>query len=380
MTISLTDPFPALADIPFWCQYHGAMQPIGKMFERHSRPVLMLLCLAFVGLIGLMDYRTGFEVSLSVFYLLTVGFAAWFIGRSFALFLSVLSVAVSFVADVKAGMRYSSSFIPIWNATILAASYAVVVWLLGSLRSLQRELESRVQQRTVALTREMIERERLEREILEIGERERRRIGRDLHDSLCQHLTGTALAGQVLEEKLAAKSLAESADAGKVVELVEGGITLARDLARGIYPVEVDAEGLMVAFREFAENTGKWSKTECVFECDSPVLVHDASTASHLYRIAQEAVRNAIQHGRANRVVISLSDRGGALTLTIEDDGTGLPENWQKGQGLGTRIMAHRAAMMGAELSIEPNPTGGTFVKCSFPPDRPRTEKTASTS
>jgi signal transduction histidine kinase len=178
----------------------------------------------------------------------------------------------------------------------------------------------------------------------------------------------------VLEEKLAAKSLAEASDANRVVELVENGITMARDLARGIYPVEVDAEGLMAAFREFAANTTKWSKTACVFECDTPVLVHEAATASHLYRIAQEAVRNAIQHGRAGRIVISLSDRGGRLSLTVEDDGAGMPENWQKGAGLGTRIMAHRAAIIGAELSIEPNPTGGTFVKCSFSGTAVKTE------
>jgi signal transduction histidine kinase len=343
------------------------MNWIINRLEGRSRPVLMLACLVFVVLVGLVDYRTGFELSFSVFYLLAVGVATWFVGRGFGLFLSLLSVAVAIAGDVKAGARYSSSFIPIWNATILTASYAIVVWLLSTLRSLHRELESRVLQRTVALTQEMTERERLEKEILEIGERERRRIGRDLHDSLCQHLTGTALAGQVLEEKLAAKSLAEASDASKLVELVENGITMARDLARGIYPVEVDAEGLMAAFREFAAATAKWSKIACVFECHTPVLVHEATTASHLYRIAQEAVRNAIQHGRAGRIVISLSDRGGRLTLTVEDDGVGLVENWHQGAGLGTRIMAHRAAMIGAEFSVEPNPTGGTFVKCSFP-------------
>jgi signal transduction histidine kinase len=343
------------------------MNGIFKRLERHSRPVLMLACLAAVALIGLVDYRTGFETSFSVFYLLVVGFATWFVGRGFGLMLSLLSVTVAIVGDVKAGARYSTPLIPIWNAAILTASYAIVVWLLSMLRSLQRELEDRVLQRTVALTQEIGERERLEKEILEIGEQERRRIGRDLHDSLCQHLTGTALAGQVLEEKLAAKSLTEASDANKVVELVENGITMARDLARGIYPVEVDAEGLMAAFQEFAANTSKWSKTSCVFECDTPpVLVHEANTASHLYRIGQEAVLNAIRHGKAGRIVISLSDRAGRLSLSVEDDGIGLPENWRQGAGLGTRIMAHRAAMIGADFSIEPNPTGGTFVKCSF--------------
>jgi signal transduction histidine kinase len=212
----------------------------------------------------------------------------------------------------------------------------------------------------------MAERARLEKELVEVSEREQRRIGHDLHDSLCQHLTGTALAGQVLGERLAAKSLPEAADANQVVELVEEGIALARNLARGIYPVDVEARGLMAALDDLAANISKVSKITCVFECDLPVLVQDAAVGTQLYRIAQEAISNAIRHGKARRVGISLSERGGAVTLAIEDDGTGLPEGWQKGQGLGTRIMAHRAGMIGGEIALEPNPTGGTLVRCRF--------------
>ena len=173
----------------------------------------------------------------SVFYLLGVGLAAWFVGRGFG------------AADVGLERRWSGSEAtwrrapttrirssPVWNALILMVFYLMVVWLLASLRSLQRDLEATVRERTQALRHEMAERQRLEEEILQISEREQRRIGHDLHDSLCQHLTATALAGQVLGERLAAKSLPEAADAGKVVELVEDGITLARNLARGLYP------------------------------------------------------------------------------------------------------------------------------------------------
>jgi signal transduction histidine kinase len=212
----------------------------------------------------------------------------------------------------------------------------------------------------------MAERERLEKEILEISEREQRRIGRDLHDSLCQHLTATALAGQVLRERLEAGSPAEAGDARKIIELVEQGIVMARDLARGIYPVDMEAEGLMAAFQQLASNITKWSKIPCVFEHDSPVLINDATTATHLYRIAQEAVANAIRHGKARRIGITLSEQRGQVSLTVEDDGAGLPEGWQKYQGLGTRIMAHRAAMIGGVFAMDLNPTGGTLVKCSL--------------
>jgi low affinity Fe/Cu permease len=169
--------------------------------------------LGFLILVGIIDYLSGYELFFSVFYLLGIGLATWYMGRGYGLCLSVLSVAVWITGDLAAGARYSSSFIPIWNSTILLTFYFIVVWLLASLQSLHKGLEEQVRQRTLALTQEMAERERLEKEILEVSEREQRRIGRDLHDGLCQHLTGTALAGQVLRERLEAKSAPEAADA-----------------------------------------------------------------------------------------------------------------------------------------------------------------------
>ena len=342
------------------------MTKLLQSLEHRSRPVLMLTGLGFTVLVGIIDYLTGVELYFSVFYLLGIGLATWFIGRKYGLVLSVLSVAVGIGGDLAAGAHYSSPFIPIWNSTILLTFYFIVVWLLASLQTLHKGLEEQVRQRTLALTQEMAERECLEKEILEVSEREQRRIGLDLHDNLCQHLTGTALVGQVLRERLEAESHPEAANARRIIELVAEGILMARGVARGIYPVDMEAEGLMMAFRELSASLTKWSKVVCVFEHDSPVLIEDATTATHLYRIAQEAVSNAIRHGKAKRIVIALSEMKGRVTLTVEDDGVGLPEGWQKGQGLGTRIMAHRAAMIGGDFAIDLNPTGGTFVKCSF--------------
>jgi signal transduction histidine kinase len=343
------------------------MMKLPKSLEHRPRLFWMLAGLGFLALVGFIDYRTGFDLSFSVFYLLGIGLGAWFIGRWYGLLLSVLSVAVWMAGDFAAGAHFSTPFIPIWNSAILLTFYGVVVWLLASLQSFHKGLEDRVRQSTQALTEEMAERERLEKEILEVSEREQRRLGRDLHDGLCQHLTGTALAGQVLREKLEAKSLPEAADAGKIISLVEDGITMARDMARGTYLVDMEAGGLVAALQELAANISKWSKTVCVFEHPTPVLIQDTTAAMHLHRIAQEAVTNAIRHGEARRIVVELSEHHGRVTLTVEDDGVGLSEGWQKKQGLGTRIMAHRAAMIGADFVIDHNPTGGAFVKCSLP-------------
>jgi len=320
-----------------------------------------------VAAIGLVDYLTGYAILFSAFYLIPVAMAAWRVGGVFGIVVSVLSVVISIAGDYAAGAHYPNVFVPIWNGVIGLTVYCVVVKALISLRKLQLELEERVRQRTHALANEIQERARLEKEILEISEREQRRIGHDLHDSLCQHWAATAMAGQVLSEKLAEKSLPETADAKQIVKLAETGISLTRNLARGISPAEMETEGLVIALRELAANITQMFKINCAFECDLPPAIDDAAAATHLYRIAQEAINNAIRHGKPKQIVISLSNQKGRVELTAEDDGTGLPDDWQKNRGLGTRIMAHRAAMIGGTFSVEPNPTGGTFVKCSVP-------------
>jgi signal transduction histidine kinase len=342
------------------------MLQIVKRLEQRSRIVFITAALLIAAAIGLVDYLTGFETSFSVFYLLAIGLAAWFVGRGFAIFVSILSVAVSLGGDLARGAHFSSPLVPAWNAIIAIAFYLVVVWLLTILRSLQRELEARVQQRTAALKEEIAERERLERELLEISEREQRRIGQDLHDSLCQHLTGATLAGQVLEEKLAARHLPEATEAGKVIELVEEGITLSRKLAKGLHPVEMGADGLMLALEEYAATSGELFKVTCHFECDLPVLIHDTATAGHLYRIAQEAVGNAIKHGKARNILIRLDASEESTVLSVKDDGVGLPEPLPQNRGMGMRIMAHRAGMIGGMFGARRDETGGTLVTCEL--------------
>jgi signal transduction histidine kinase len=337
-----------------------------KKLEHRSRRVFVAIALMTVAVIGTVDYFTGFETSFSVFYLLAIGLAAWFVGRGFAIFISILSVVVSLGGDLARGAHFSSPLVPAWNAIIAMAFYLVVVWLLTILRSLQQELEARVQQRTAALQEEIAERERLERELLEISEREQRRIGQDLHDSLCQHLTGTTLAVQVLEEKLAARNLPEAAEASQVIELVEEGINLSRKLAKGLHPVDLEADGLMLALEEYAATSSELFKVSCRFECDLPVLIHDTATAGHLFRIAQEAVGNAIKHGKARNILIRLDASEEATVLSVKDDGVGLPESRLKNRGMGLRIMAHRTSMIDGNFNVRRAETGGTLVTCEL--------------
>lgn len=320
-----------------------------------------------LGLIGLVDYSTGFEMMFSVFYLLEVGLAAWFLGRSFGYLMSVLSVAVWIGGDIAAGAHYSSPLVPVWNAVLLIIFYWIVVMLMSNLRSFHRELEEKVAQRTKSLTREMRERERLEGELIKVSEREQQRIGHDLHDGLCQHLTATALAGKVLAEQLSSRGQPESAHANRIVDLVEEGISMARDLAHGLNPVLMKEHGLANALDELTSSLSKNSKLSCLFECEGPVSLKDENRENHLYRIAQESIANAIRHGKANNIRVTLSETNDTVQLTIEDDGVGFPENWEDSDGHGVRIMRHRAAMLKGEITIEPAITGGATVTCHVP-------------
>jgi signal transduction histidine kinase len=336
--------------------------------ENCPRPLLIATTFALLLAVGAVDYFTGFNLSFLTFYLLPVSLAAWFLGRLFAVGIAVLSVAVWLLGDIAAGAVFANSFVLGWNAAIALAFFLVVIWLLNRLRAVLRDLEARVQQRTAALTLQMSERERLEREVLEISEREQRRIGHDLHDGLGQHLTGTALAGKVLGDRLAARSLPEAADAERLVSLIEDAIELTRALARGLSPVALDADGLMMACRELAAQTSERFHLDCRFSCEQPVILDDPVAAAHLYRIAQEATSNAVRHGRARSIGIALARQSERLILSVEDDGIGLSEAAERGrqQGLGLRIMAHRASMIGATFDVRRGAVRGTFVRCSL--------------
>jgi signal transduction histidine kinase len=280
----------------------------------------------------------------------------------FSLAIVVVSVAVWKLSDLAAGIPA----VGFWNAGMAFFSYALFASVLSRLRTLVLELDRRVHERTAALQREVVERQRLDREIAQVADRERRRLGRDLHDSLGQHLTGTALAAQVLKEKLAARSAPEVMEAEKLVRYVEEGIDLTRNLARGFFSPELEADGLIAALRGLAENISERFRIPCVFDGDESARIHDSNVATQLYRIAQEAVMNSVKHAAAGRINIRLTTEGHKLCLTIIDDGIGFPENLSQSQGLGLRLMRHTATLAGATFNVRRNGRGGTIATCKL--------------
>jgi PAS domain S-box-containing protein len=214
---------------------------------------------------------------------------------------------------------------------------------------------------------DITERKHLEKAILDISEREQRRIGQDLHDGLGQHLTGIAFMTKVQEQKLKEKRLPYAADAAKIVKLVNQAIDKTRELARGLSPVVSESHGLMSALRQLGAEVEDVFGVTCHLRCEAPVLIEDVSLATHLYHISQEAVSNSVKHGKARTIEITLAANENRGVLTIQDDGSGCKKIPVNSKGMGHHIMTHRAKMIGGTLDIHSCTPHGTVVSCIFP-------------
>jgi Signal transduction histidine kinase len=327
-----------------------------------------------LAMVGYADYITGYELTMLAFYLLPILYVLRYVGPGFAFVMALISAVVWLLVNIAAGERYSDLLIPIWNTSIRLSAFLLVIILFST----RDHLKKLVDQRTEKLRQEIRERSRLEKELLEIAEAEQRRIGHDLHDSLGQHLTATALAGKVLAKKLANKSTVEPATADHVVTMVEEAIELTRNLARTLHPIELGADGLVGALQNLAANLSKAFNVSCRLQHSGTVVLNDPNAGIHLYRIAQEAASNAIRHGRARNIVISLDATSKSIMLAVTDDGTGLPADARTKKGMGLRIMDYRAGMIGATFDIQNLPSGGARAVCVLHPRLTDTENYAA--
>ena len=208
----------------------------------------------------------------------------------------------------------------------------------------------------------------LEREILNISERERRRLGQDLHDDLCQQLAGIEFLSQTLANHLAKRSKSAAAQAQEIAQMVQRAMTQTRELARGLSPVPLEAEGLTDALRELAARIKTIFRRDCRFHSAPPVLVPDHNVAIHLYHIAQEAVGNALKHAQATSIEVGLAAEGKGVSLRVSDNGTGdIPHQPRKRKGMGLQIMQHRAAVLGGTLLVQATVGAGTTIVCTVP-------------
>jgi PAS domain S-box-containing protein len=232
-----------------------------------------------------------------------------------------------------------------------------------TIRSLNAELEHRVQQRTAELMEQIAARRQLEEEILQISEREQRRIGQDLHDDLGQQLAGAWMMAEVLQRTLEVEKSPQSVAAKKMGELLQKALAQTRGLARGLHPVAPEQGGFSKALETLAAQSSELFGVKCHFECRESAPAEDETAMMHIYRIAQEAVSNAVKHGKAKNIRICLTKDA----LTITDDGKGLQAP-AKSEGMGLRIMRYRAEMTGGTLKVGNRRGKGVVVTCQFKP------------
>ncbi len=216
-----------------------------------------------------------------------------------------------------------------------------------------------------SILRDISERKRLEAEVLQASEREQCRIAQDLHDGVGQQLAGISCLSNTLMRDLAARRSPHASAAAKISKLLDVAVAQMRGLARGLHPVAPEPNGLMVSLVDLAAHVSDLFKVNCRFECPVPVLLEDYTMATHLYRIAQEGVTNAVKNGRAQHIEIGLSRAMQQIILTVDDDGAGFTQNPHSRKGLGMRIMNYRARMVGGLLVFMARAGGGTHMSCA---------------
>jgi PAS domain S-box-containing protein len=214
--------------------------------------------------------------------------------------------------------------------------------------------------------RRELERQALQREVLAITAREQRQIGQELHDGVGQELTGLGLMAQSLSQRLP-EAAAEKRIALRLLAGLDSLHQKVRELSRGLIPVYVESSGLSAVLNDLAVRTTGASGISVTAECPDWVELPDHATATELFYIAQEAVSNALRHGRPRNILLTLLTEPDGLRLRIKDDGIGLPDGLEQSDGLGLRIMQHRAGMIGGVLQIGPSQGGGTVVTCTLP-------------
>ncbi len=222
------------------------------------------------------------------------------------------------------------------------------------------------------IARDITERKRLEKEILETSNREKQRIGHDLHDGVCQQLAGIAYRVDILADQLQEKKVSEASEAERIGTLINDAISQTRGVARGLFPVRLEESGLVLALEDLVANTGNLFKVKCDLICDEPGPVLDNGMAAHLYYIAQEAVMNAGKHGKASQIKVSLKRIQDHFELAVRDNGAGFNPVNGNNSGMGIRIMHYRAKMIGATLDLKSISNQGTEVVCAFYPPKTR--------
>jgi signal transduction histidine kinase len=333
-------------------------------FFARNRKMMYAVAILNILVIGWLDWFTGREISLFVFYSVPIFLVVWYGDRGSGLVTAFVSAFVWWWANRNDNLFTTSYGYPLATASRLAC---FILFAFGAAGLKSRREADRARIDALERARNALERaHKMEREIVGIGEREQRRIGQDLHDGLCQTLAAIGCAATSLTNDLKQTSPLQAASAQDIADLLNEAAAEARDLARGICPLDMAEHGLAAALNDLAERTSRLTPLSVSFELMGDIRMVDTEAAINLYRIAQEATHNAVRHSQANCVEIALTHQGAQFTLSVTDDGVGVAKQSSSKGGMGMQTMGYRAQMIGAELNITANSPSGTCVSCSL--------------
>jgi signal transduction histidine kinase len=321
------------------------------------------------GMIAMLDLITSYKIRLLPFYAVPIFVLAWFCGTKWGVAGAVFSGVIWWDVNWCNGDPDLHSAIAAWEVPRHLGFFLLVAVVGSVLRT-----KSDIAADRIALLEHS---QRLEREIVNITEAEQRRIGQDLHDGLCQYLAGLTCSATSLHGDLQKLHLhAEANAAGELVTLLQDAVVQTRDLARKLVPAHVSRLGLVLALESLTQSVTRLHGINCKFRSHANSANWDEQTATHLYRIAQEAINNATRHGKANNIFLFLNGSGRPTRLRVLDDGAGISESGSEGMGLD--IMRYRARLIGGQLTIRRRNSGGTVLSCTVWTDSQQSEIAAN--
>jgi signal transduction histidine kinase len=325
----------------------------------------LILGFLSIPLVGAVDYLTGYEISILAFYLPPIALVAWFGGSLAGLLAGVEAAVVWLCIDLNHHASSPNLTASYRNAILSLTVFVASGFLFAILRQNKESLEKAVAEQTSLLQKEINERSRIQREVADICAHQQRQIAYDLHDGLGQHLSGLAFKAKLLEQKLRAENPAQASEAAAITASINDALRQTRLLSRSLESTYGQARGLKEALHKLGEELEAChvcAVVKTTSSCESVNAVAD----TQLFRIAQEAVRNATEHGAARTIEISLESDENSIVLSVRDDGRGF-EELPASEGMGLRTMRYRAQCIGASLVIESQPGSGTAVSCHVP-------------
>jgi len=353
MSLRADIPSPNAIAVPFrlWQRLSESLRssPASLSF---LAPLITALVLCFV------DYLTDWEFSFFVFYAIPILLGVWWVGRKAGYWLALICGILWWAANYDS---HPYETVPgyLWAAMSRVIFFCLVCYAATAVLTRQQADAARIQV--------LEERRQLEQDLVMLSEHQQQRIGQDLHDGLCQHLAAISMAASALAQDLQEQGSEAAQDARLIQQSIGEAVAEARGLARGILPVYVDQHGLAVALAEMAKSTTRLTGANITVEETGDVRISRPEVAMHLYRIAQEAVANAVRHGQARHIRIGLSAEPGSIVLNITDDGRGFPLNLPHERGMGLRTMRYRAGMIRARLAFSPPGREGASIRCELP-------------